>query len=79
MIPVYCRATFLDPRNRSHKIHESKPDPGISPEVDERVDAGVTQRNEQEHGVDVSKDVAGKRGELLGVSCLQVTYIQLHY
>ena len=33
------------------------PDSSISPEVDEWIDAWVTQHDEQEHGVDVPKYV----------------------
>lgn len=37
------------------------PDPGISPEVDEGVDAGVAHGYQQEHGVDVAEYVTGKK------------------
>ena len=37
------------------------PDPGISPEVDEGVDAGVAHGYQQEHGVDVAEYVTGNK------------------
>ena len=35
-------------------IHESESNPGVHPEVDKGVDAGVGQGQEQEHCVDVA-------------------------
>ena len=42
-------------------LHIHTPDPGISPEVDEGVDAGVAHGYQQEHGVDVAEYVTGNK------------------
>ena len=40
-------------------VEEGDSNPGVHPEVDERVDTGVSQGQEQEHCVDVANNVAG--------------------
>ena len=59
-VAVYVRhgINFLYPPSIS-KFYT--PDPGISPEVDEGVDAGVAHGYQQEHGVDVAEYVTGKK------------------
>ena len=57
VIPLNSPATSLNPRDGSNQVEESKSDPSVRPEVNERIDAGVAQSYEQEYCVDVAENM----------------------
>ena len=60
VVPLHPSATFLYSRDGSDEVEKSKPHPSISPEVNERIDAGVAQSYEQEYCVDVAENMTKK-------------------
>ena len=61
VIPLHSPTALLDARDGSYQVEEAVAHPGVRPEVDEGVDAGVSERNEEKDCVDVSENVTGEK------------------
>ena len=64
VIPLHAPTALLDARDGSYQVEEAVPHPGVRPEVDDRVDAGMAECYEEEHGVDVSENMTKKDQDL---------------
>ena len=59
-VPFHTSAAPLDTRDGPDEIEEAVSHAGVRPEVDDRVDAGMAECYEEEHGVDVSENMTKK-------------------